>query len=457
MQKYELINQFTQKLLRFLLIQYSLRILGMKFDYLYNKTLLKMKFKLFFLITLVLLPALIFSQVEEVNPPDYIKSITFKSVSSELGELPILKLGETFYLEFDALATNEPDFYYKIEHYDYDWKESILVKPEFLLGVDNFRIQDYRNSFNTYQLYSHYRLSIPNQQTKALKVSGNYLISIFDRDDQLVFSRKLMIYEDIVTPGISIKRSRDVSKIQSLQTVDMEISTPPQINNPVQTVKTMIIQNRNLNTALKNIKPQYTIGNKLIYRYTSETAFPGGNEYLFFETKDVRAASMGVQFIELKDIYHSYLFTNRPRYNQPYTFNPDINGRFKITAIDTDDLAVEADYTQVFFSLAYPALPEGERLFVYGNYNNYALDNYNELFFNPERGVYETNFKLKQGFYNYKYVVVKENGELDEGRIGGNFWQTENNYKVLVYYRDLGGRYDRIIGFNEVSSTNITN
>ncbi len=397
------------------------------------------------------------AQVEEVNPPDYIKSITFKSTSSDLGELPILKLGETFYLEFDALVSNEPDFYYKIEHYDYDWTESVLVRTEFLLGVDNFRIQDYRNSFNTFQLYSHYRLTIPNAQTRALKVSGNYLISVFDRDDNLVFSRKLMIYEDILTPGISIKRSRNVQTIDYMQTVDIEINTNSQINNPLQTIKALIIQNRNLNTAIGNIKPQYTIGNKLIYRYVDETAFPGGNEYLFFETKDVRAATMGVQYIELNDIYHSYLFTNIPRANLPYTYNPDINGQFKITAIDRDDVSVEADYVQVHFSLKYPEVTNGENIYVFGNYNNYALDDYNRMTFNTQTNRYETDFTLKQGFYNYKYVVVNANGTLDEGRISGNFWQTENNYKVLVYYRDLGARYDRIIGFNEVSSTNITN
>lgn len=397
------------------------------------------------------------AQVEEVNPPDYIKSITFKSTNSDLGELPIIKLGETFYLEFDALVSNEPDFYYKIEHYDYDWTESVLVRTEFLLGVDNFRIQDYRNSFNTFQLYSHYRLSIPNAQTRALTVSGNYLISVFDRDDELVFSRKLMVYEDIVTPGISIKRSRDVQTIDYTQTVDIEISTNSQINNPLQTIKTLIIQNRNLNTAIADIKPQYTIGNKLIYRYVNETAFPGGNEYLFFETKDVRAASMGVQYIELKDIYQSYLFTNRSRAELPYTYNPDINGQFKITAIDREDVSVEADYVEVHFSLEYPELQNGETIYVYGNYNNYALDDYNRMDYYPEGRIYKTHFKLKQGFYNYKYVVVNANGSLDEGRISGNFWQTENNYKVLVYYRDLGARYDRIIGFNEVSSINITN
>lgn len=397
------------------------------------------------------------AQVEEVNPPDYIKSITFKSASSDLGELPIIKLGETFYLEFDALVNNEPDFYYKIEHYDYDWTESQLVRPEFLLGVDNFRLFNYRNSFNTYQLYSHYTLTIPNEQTKGLKVSGNYILSIHDSSDNIIFSRKFMIYEDLVTPGISIKRSRDVSTIDSMQTVDLEIYGGNKLNNPLQTVQAVIIQNRNLNTSIKNLKPQYTIGDKLIYRYINETAFPGGNEYLFFETKDVRTASLGVQFIELNDIYHSYLFANRSRANLPYTFNPDINGRFKITAIDRDDISIEADYTQVHFTLDYPELTNGERIYVYGNYNNYALDNYNEMTYDYDIGRYKTNFKLKQGFYNYKYVVVNRDGSLDEGRISGNFWQTENNYKVLVYYRDLGARYDRIVGFNELSSTNITN
>ncbi len=400
---------------------------------------------------------LIHSQVDETSPPDFIKSITFRSTNSSLGELPIIKLGETFYLEFDALVSDEPDFYYKIKHYDYNWVESVLVKPEFLLGVDDFRIQDYTNSFNTFQMYSHYKLSIPNQQTKQLKVSGNYMISIYNTDGDLVFSRKFMIYEDLTTPRITIKRSRDIKHIETTQTVDMEITTNPQINNPLQTVKTLIIQNRNLKTALPNLKPQYTVGNKLIYRYVKETAFPGGNEYLFFETKDVRAATNRVQFINLKDIYHSHLFTDISRKQLPYTYNPDVNGQFKIVAIDRDDVSTEADYVQVHFSLNYPELKNGEHIYIYGNFNNYALDPSTKMIFNTTKNLYETNFKLKQGFYNYKYVVVDKNGILNEGAISGNFWQTENNYKVLVYYRNLGARYDRIIGFNEVSSVNITN
>ena len=60
--------------------------------------------------------------------------------------------------------------------------------------------------------------------------------------------------------------------------------------------------------------------------------FPGGNEYLFFETKDVRAATMRVKAIALEDIYQSYLYTDVARKNLPYTYNPDINGQFKIVA-----------------------------------------------------------------------------------------------------------------------------
>lgn len=411
-----------------------------------------------FLFSFMVCASAVFSQVEETHPPDYIKTITFKSRSTPQGQLPILRLGEAFYLEFDALVTDEPDFYYTIEHYNYDWTESNLAKLEYMDGFDNFRIVDYQNSLNAFQLYSHYKLSIPNRQTRALTKTGNYLMSIYNENHELVFSRKFMIYEERLGVGVSIKRKRDVKFIESKQTVDIVINSGGiNLNNPNETIKTLIIQNNNLYTAIKNVKPQYTIGNELIYRYINETAFWGSNEFHFLETKEVRAANIAVQFTDLFEIYHSYLFTDLPRYDQPYTYNPDINGNFLITAIDAENVDIEADYTMVHFSLKYPKLELGNEIYVYGNYNNYALTPENKLKLNTENGLYETAFKLKQGFYNYKYVVVDAKGYLDEGRISGDYWQTENNYKVLVYYRDLGARFDRLIGYGEATSVNISN
>ena len=397
------------------------------------------------------------AQVMESAAPNYIKTILFKG-NTNVSQLPILKMGDPLLLEFDALNGLEQDFYYVIEHFNYDWTPSNLVKSEYLSGFDNQRIQDYKNSFNTYQIYSHYQLQIPNQQTKGLLVTGNYLVSIWNDNDELVFSRKFMIYEDIVDVGVAIKRSRDVKFIDKKQSVDIVIHTNNlNVNNPLENVKTLIIQNNNLNTAITNVKPQYTLGNQLVYKYTSETSFWGGNEYLYFENKDVRAANVGVQFIDLKEIYHNYLFVNTPRAHQLYTYNPDINGNFLITAIDAQDASIEADYTMMHFALKLPELTDNKAVYVYGNYNNYALDAKNQLLLNPKTGLYECAFRLKQGFYNYKYVITDSNGILDEGAISGNFYQTENNYKVLVYYRDLGARYDRLIGLGEGSSVNISN
>lgn len=412
---------------------------------------LKQSIILFFFTTIL------FGQVKETNPPTYIKTITFKGSQQE-SQLPILRLGEPLRLEFDALNGKEEDFYYVIEHFNFDWTPSPLVKSEYLRGFDNQRIFNYENSFNTYQIYSHYTLKIPNQQTKALLKSGNYIISIWNDNDEMMFSRKFMVYEDAVNVGVSIKRSRDVKFIEEKQSVDIVIANNSfNFNNPMETVKTLVIQNNNLSTAIDNLKPQYILGNELTYKYVSESSFWAGNEYRYFENKDVRAANIGVQFIDLQEIYHNYLFTNASRANDIYTYNPDINGNFVITAVDRENVSIEADYTMNHFKLYYPFLKDGQKLYVYGNFNNYALESENQMTYNPETNVYECAFRMKQGFYNYKYVVVEKDGTLNEGAVSGNFWQTENNYKVLVYYKDLGARYDRLIGVGEGSSVNISN
>lgn len=405
----------------------------------------------------VLIIQTIYSQVEEVNPPDFIKTINFKGDTNE-SQLPVLKLGDYVDLEFDALNGYEDDYYYTVDYYNFDWTPSVLVKSEYLDGIDNQRIRTYENSFNTYQIYSHYKLTIPNEQTKRLKISGNYMINVFNEDNELVFSRKFMIYESLSSIGVSLKRSRNIAFIESKQRV--EIALVPngiQLINPKVNVKIIVVQNNNLNTAINNLKPQFTIGSQLIYKYDDEASFWGGNEYLYFENKDVRGANSGIKRIELEDLYHNYLFANYPRVDKPYTYNPDINGNYVINNIDAENPDIEADYVWIHFSLLSNQALEGKKIHVYGNFNNYAIDNSNEMIYDANDKVFKCSLLLKQGFYNYKYVVIENNNQLNEGAVSGDFYQTENNYKVIAYYRDLGKRYDRIIGFGEGSSVNISN
>lgn len=393
--------------------------------------------------------------ISEQAPPEFIKTITF-SIPGSLNELPVIELGQPLILEFDDLNGNEADYYYTIEHFNFDWTPSVLAKAEFMSGLDNQRIFEYYNSFNAYQMYSHYKLKIPNNQLKGLLKTGNYLLSIYNDIDELVFSRKFIIYKDEAAVGVQVKRSRDMSHINTKQNLEIIINPRNTLTNPAETVKTKLIQNNNLKTAINNLKPQYILGKTLSYRYNEESSFWAGNEYFFFDTKDVRAANNSIQFIDLDDIYQSYLFANVKRSNLPYTYNPDINGTFKVNALNTSNTSIEADYTNVHFSLETEPL-ENQNVFVYGNFNNFELNENNLMAYDPIKKRYQCNLKFKQGFYNYKYVALDANGNINEGAIGGNHWQTENNYKVIVYYRPLGGRYDLVIGYGGANSSFITN
>ncbi len=387
----------------------------------------------------------------------YIRTIQFNT-SAEFSGTPILKLGESFELTFDDINGDEADYYYRIRHYNFDWTPSVLYKNEFMEGFDEVRIIDYENSFNTLQMYSHYRLKIPNEDTRKLKVSGNYMIEIYNDDDEIVFTRKFIIYESVATVKVATKRSRDLQYINTRQAVQFEIDSPNEIlRNPKRTVKILLIKNDNLTNTITNLIPQFTIGNSLIYKYDQESSFWAGNEYLAFDSKDIRASNVATQYIELQDIYHNYLYTNVTRANRKYTYNPDINGNFVVRNLYADNSAVEADYVWMHFSLECFEPLQGGELHIYGNFNNFTLDETTLLTFNKEKGIYENKRLFKQGYYNYKFVLLRPDGTIDPGLVSGNFDETENQYTVIPYYRSPVGRYDRAIGIGTGNTTNITN
>ncbi len=392
----------------------------------------------------------------ETPAPNYIRSIQLQGNSPITGT-PVIQLGEPLVLEFDDIIGDEADYYYTVDHFDYNWTPSALAKTEYLNGFDNVRIFNYTNSTNTLQPYTHYELIIPNNDLQGLKVTGNYLLSIFNREKELVFSRKFMVYQPIAQVRTAIKRSRDLQFANSKQIVNFSIFSPDLLlQNPSQTVKVLVMQNYNLNTAILGLEPQYTLGNEIIYRYDQPLAFWAGNEFLKFDSKDLRAPTVNISRIELIDLYHHYLFVDRSRDEEPYTYNPDINGQFVIRALQGNVPDVEAEYVWTHFSLLnYEPLRGGE-LHLYGAFNNFNLDETTRMIYNPETGLFENARLFKQGYYDYKYVLLLPDGSIDSGFISGNFVQTENDYQVLVYYRDIGARYDRIIGYGNASSIDIS-
>ena len=399
----------------------------------------------------------ILAQAEEKRAPEYIQTIQFKGAQA-LNKLPILKLGDRLQLNFDALNGEEEDYYYKITHHNFDWTESDLSKSEFLDGFDDVRIETYENSLNTLQIFSHYYVSIPNRETRALKKSGNYLISIYNDYGDLIFSRKFMIMEPIVGVAVDIKRSRDLKFVDERQVVNFTINSPSLLLiNPKQNLHTLVIKNNNIHSAIRDLKPQYTLGSELIYKYDQEASFGGGNEFLAFDNKEVRSAVNGVRRVELNDIYENFLYTDIDRHDRPYTYNPDVNGTFVVRNVDANNSAIEAEYVRMHFGLNHFEDIGDKEIHIYGGFNNWTIDGSTYMKYDKASDRYKNSRLFKQGFYNYQYVLVDRNGNIDEGAISGNFWQTENEYTVMVYYRDQGGRFDRIIGVGYANSERITN
>ena len=273
----------------------------------------------------------------------------------------------------------------------------------------------------------------------------------------MVFSRKFLIYKEKVNIGAAIYRSRDLSFYNTHQSVQFYISPKDGefLRDPENLVHTVILQNEQWNTAITGIKPQYFNGNRLEYRYDEHTRFEGGNEYLFFDTKDIRITGSNVGSVELNRLYESYLNTNFLRRGYPYSFSSDINGDFFIRTVEgTEDESIEADYSWVHFSLSAPKLLEGQEVYIFGKYNNYNISNENKMYFNPSLEIYEGVMLLKQGIYNYKYVV-KTPEKLLINSLSDSHASTENRYLILVYYSEFGTRHDALIGFRETSSFEI--
>ena len=405
---------------------------------------------------LLLCPLLMQSQVmEETVPPEHIKSIVFKGSAED--QFPIIQLGESMTLTFDDLSASEQDYYYRIVHCDYDWTPSQLLKSQYLNGMDNQRIIFYENSYTTLQPYSNYRLRIPNDQV-GLRVSGNYLLEIYNSANELQFSRRFVVYRDLVQVPAVVRRSRDFDFLSEKQSVQFSIiPTRIQLINPKKEVKVAILQNYHWPTALTNVPPQFTIGQELVYKYDKETSFFGGNEYLNFDTSDLRAPTAAISSIGFEDLYEHFLFPNRYRFDEPYTYFPDINGDFRIRTLQGSDASREAEYTRVHFRLPYTEMLGLDQVYIFGKFNNYALEDQNHMEYNRETGYMEGTLLLKQGFYNFKYVIEREDGLVELNRICGNFHFAENLYTILVYYRDFGDLYDSVIGIGSANSSTISN
>lgn len=358
----------------------------------------------------------------------------------------IVPLGTVLELSFDDLDADSKDYKYKIEHKTHDWKTSRLLSSQYINGFDENNIIDVTNSFNTLQSYSHYSVKIPNINTVITK-SGNYLLSVLDSYDEVVFTRRFVLYENITTIPVFVARSRDTKTINTQQTLQFSINHPNiRINNPGQEINVTILKNNNWKEEINDLQPTFFKPNQLQYTYTNKTNFWGGNEYFNFDSKIIRNKSVNIVKVTKEDVYNHYIYPFTYKEFKEYTYNPDINGQFIIRTLEGNDNNTEADYGLMHFSIHVDEMFKEKEVYVYGAFNNFSISDKNRMYYNPKNQTYNGSILLKQGFYNYTFATIGTDNVVNTNEINGTFFQTENEYTVLVYHKPSGSLYDRVIG-----------
>ena len=368
--------------------------------------------------------------------------------------MPVIALGEgvPVNIAFDDLTHEYRRYAYKVEHCNADWSTSgDLFVSDYIDGfnADNV-IEHVEQSINTNVLYTHYRFQIPNERCK-LKMSGNYRVTIYDAndDDKAVAECCFMVVEPRMGIKLSVDANTDKGINSRWQQVAMEVKYGGglSVTDVQRQIYTVVMQNGRWDNAVVNAKPQFVMGDGLRWSHNAQLVFEAGNEYRKFEMLDVRHANMGVEKIDWDgEAYHAYLWPDEPRGS--YVFDEDANGAFYIRNGDNRENSSTSEYVHVHFTLRSPRL-EGD-VFVNGVWTNDQLAAPYKMQFDEGAQCYRLSLLLKQGYYSYQYVWQQSNGQIATVPSEGSFYQTENRYQALVYYRKLGERADRLVGFAEI-------
>ncbi len=411
-----------------------------------------MKFFKYTLLLLLFADAwLMHAQLDEVYmaPPDYIRT-AICTINDYPYITPIASLDDYIFISFDDLEADQKTYYYRIRHFNENWEASTLLPMEYIDGYDSDYIENESNSQATIRSYTHYELKIPNEKTKITK-SGNYLIEILDEDEEPVFNFPLIVYENALSVSVEVKRPVEPGKLYTHQFVrfSLNVGNFP-VQNPAGDFTVKVYKNENIFEPKKFSAPTFNLGNRLVYHFPSDALFPGGNEFNYFETRDLRGYNPGLDSMRLYEMYHAYVHPF-PAVNY-YMERKDINGSYVVDSFRADDKHTESDYIAVHFGLPADLFPQQEKIYVIGRFNNWQTDERARLKLNKNTGMYETVYLLKQGYYDYYYVSKNQDGTINWTGFQPSFSQTENRYTVVVYYHPPGARYTRVIGMGQAVS-----
>lgn len=377
------------------------------------------------------------------------------TVDGDASRFPVLKLNSNEKLEvsFDDLTHEYQRYTYKIEHCDVEGNPTTeLFESDYVRTTDDqVVITNYEPSENTTVQYTHYAFSIPNTNMRPL-ISGNYRLTVStenEEDEEVVV---LQTYFAVVDTKVGIYPSAttntEVDWNDTHQQIELKVDCSNLVVRDAQSeIKTLVMQNRRFDNMAKDVPFTAQNGNVLLWEHSRGLIFDAGNEYRKMEILSTRYPGMHGESVRWFDPYYHYtLQTDYPRRN--YLYDEDRNGQSVVRYEGAGDADTQADYVMTHFVLDSPQLPEGKEVYVSGQWTSLGMAPQYKMHYNHADACYEANILMKCGYYNYLYLCAsKSNPQVGSTMpIEGNYFQTENEYDILVYYRPTGSRYWQLVG-----------
>lgn len=357
---------------------------------------------------------------------------------------------------FDEMGTDRNTYNYAVFHCDHSWELSDLSSSEFIRGFPQQEITQVDFSFNTTIEYVHHQFSFPNDMMIPTR-SGNYAIVIYEGDEpteNIVLTFRIVIYESMVQISSAVNNSTMVSERFKNQEIDFTVNYAGyQIFSPSQDINVSIIQNGRWDNAISNLKPQFVKTEELVYDYGEQNNFVGGSEWRSFEIKSVKFASAEVEsIVQMDDIWHAFLRPDELNGARAYQTNSDLNGKLFVRNDLGDDSYLEAEYINVHFTLKSPEIAEAT-IAIECQEASFNPSNF-KCSYNKSTQSYEAIVPIKQGYYNYRYVLNDQyHSQNDISLTEGNHSETENDYHIIVYSYDRSLGNDRVIAVDSINSS----
>ena len=376
--------------------------------------------------------------------------------------LPVIGLNtqDELLIQFDDLSADYKQYYFTIELMDFHWKPVALNPFDYIRGLAQNNIRDYTISSIAQQPYYHYSFTFPNVASRPTK-SGNYLMKVYrqGRSNELVFTKRFFVVEQEVPITASIQEPFDETISKSHQKIQVQLDVKRiQLQQP-ELLHVAVLQNTRYNDILISNAPSFIRGNQLEYNADRDFIFPAGKESRWLDLQNLRFKTDRIATIQQLG-YGSRIILkpDQSRAMLPYFTFRDLNGQFMISNTELIRSEDQNDYAQVFFTyLPTNGQPFQEKsLYIAGALTGNALDTNALMQWNSASKQYEKWLNLKQGYYSYNYILrdnQSPNPLHDFMWTEGDHWETENSYTIFVYYRAAGSRYDQIIGYSSLNST----